>query len=217
MPLPHTWRTKRIPAWAKITYATALLVIVPIYAFEHGLANFLWFSNVALILAAVATVLEHKKLASMIAVGVLIPELAWNFDLFIALVTGSHPLGLTRYMFQADIPLIARLLSLYHVILPPLLIYLLYQLGYHHHAWRTQIILGWAVLLATYTLTDPQANINWAFGPGEEPQTFTHPLAWLAIILIAYPLLIVLPTHAILRLIFKTPPQPCAQNQPHDP
>src|SRR5690606_41616555 len=65
-----------------ITLALALLftamtaVIVPIYYREHGPANFLWFSDIALFGMTIALWLESPLIASMMAVGVLLPEAA---------------------------------------------------------------------------------------------------------------------------------------------
>ncbi|MFA9479464.1 hypothetical protein ACERK3_14340 [Phycisphaerales bacterium AB-hyl4] len=179
-----------------------MLLLVPVYAVVHGWANFLWFSNVALLVTFVAVWVESRRLVSMMAVGVLLPEAAWNVDFLLGLVAGWQPLELTAYMFDEDLSAMVRSLSLFHVALPVLLVWLVWRLGYDVRAWRWQVGLGWGVLLLTYLISEPTANINWVFGPGEEPQQWMPAAAWLGVMLVIYPLVIVLPTHALLRWLF---------------
>src|SRR5262249_12211831 len=47
-----------------------------------------------------------------------LPELAWNLDFFVRLTTGATFMGLSGYMFDRNIPLFIRALSLFHVGLP---------------------------------------------------------------------------------------------------
>jgi hypothetical protein len=89
-------------------------------------------------------------------------ELGWNLDFLV----GGRLTGLAGYRFDTRMPLHLRSLSLFHVALPPLLLWLLRRLGYDHRALLTQTVLTWVVLPATYRLTDCKENVNWAFGPG---------------------------------------------------
>jgi hypothetical protein len=58
------------------------------------------------------------------ALAVVLPELAWNLDFFGRLFTGRHRLGRARYMFESDTSLLLRGLSLFHVVLPLLLLWI---------------------------------------------------------------------------------------------
>jgi hypothetical protein len=82
------------------------------------------------------------------------------------------------------------------------MIYLLRRLGYDRRALMAQTLLIWIVLPATYLLTDPASNVNFAFGPGREPQTWLHPLLYLAAVMILLPAVICLPMHLLLRRLF---------------
>src|SRR5205814_618349 len=64
-----------IPLWIKVAYTLMVAVIVPVYLAYYGPANFLWFSDVALVVTGVALWLESPLLVSMMTVGVLLPEL----------------------------------------------------------------------------------------------------------------------------------------------
>src|SRR5215510_11496420 len=84
-----------MPLWFKIAYTLFVCFLVPIYWRRYGPANFLWFSDIALLVTLPALWLESPLLASMMAVAVTLPELAWNVDFFVRLTTGASFMGLS--------------------------------------------------------------------------------------------------------------------------
>jgi hypothetical protein len=94
--------------------------------------------------------------------------------------------GLTSYMFDKQYPLWLRGISLFHLALPPTLIWMLWKFGYDPVAFPLQIALTWAVLLFCYAFTDPEKNINWVFGPGEKPQKKIPRLQYFAILMVVH-------------------------------
>ena len=188
-----------IPLWIKIAYTLMVAVIVPVYLAYYGPANFLWFSDVALIVTGVALWLESPLLVSMMTVGVLLPELLWNVSLFTRLLTGVRVSGLADYMFDTRIPKWIRALSLFHVVLPVLMLWMLHRLGYDPRALPAQTALAWVILPLTYAVTKPEDNINWVYGPGARPQRQISPPLYLAFVLIFFPLIVYVPTHLLLR------------------
>ena len=56
-----------IPLWLKITYTLFVSSVVPVYWRRYGPANFLWFSDIALLVTVPALWLESPLLASMMA------------------------------------------------------------------------------------------------------------------------------------------------------
>ncbi len=187
-----------IPLWIKVAYTLMVAVIVPVYLAYYGPANFLWFSDVALIVTGVALWLENPLLVSMMTVGVLLPELLWNVTLFTRLVTGIRVSGLADYMFDTRIPKWIRTLSLFHVVLPVLMLWMLHRLGYDPRALPAQTALAWVILPLTYAVTKPEDNINWVYGPGARPQRQISPPLYLAFMLILFPLIVYVPTHLLL-------------------
>ena len=176
-------RAHEFPTWLKWAYLCFVLVLVPVYAVEHGLRNFLWFSNVALLLGLVGVWTENRLVISTQAVSVSLLEIGWLVDFFGALVRGGESIyGLTAYMFDAALPLYLRLLSLYHVVLPFLLLWLLWRGGYDRRALRVWLPVGWGILLLAYA-GPGERNVNWIYGvPGEN--TFgLPPLVWLAVVM----------------------------------
>jgi len=192
-----------IPLWIKLSYTAFVVVTVAIYAVKYPLWNFLWFSDIALIATVPALWLESSLLASMMLVGVLLPELFWNAIFFWRLLTGQRLAGLADYMFDPAKPLHVRAISLFHVFLPILLLWMIARLGFDSDALVGQTLLAWIVLPLTYRLADSKVeNVNWVFGWTAQPQKSMPPLAYLGLVMIGFPLLIYLPTHLLLQRLF---------------
>jgi hypothetical protein len=194
-------RAPFIPLWLKLGYVVAVPVIGAVYWRAYGPQNYLWLSDIALALTAAAVWTGSRRLASMPAVGVLPLELAWFADF----LSGGRLFGLAAYMYDPELSVYLRSLSLFHLALPPTIIWLLWRLGYDRRAVLYQLPLTWLAFIGAYGLADPGENINWVYGPGE-PQDWMPPLAWFALVMVAYPLLVMLPMHFILDRLF--PPRP---------
>lgn len=191
-----------IPLWIKLAYTAIVLVTVAVYSVKYPLGNFLWFSDIALLITTAALWLESPLLASMVAVGTLLPEILWNASFFGQLVSGRRVSGLTDYMFDESLPRYLRALSLFHVVLPVLLLWLIARLGYDARALAAQTALAWVVLPLTYWLTDPKLNVNWVYGWGAKPQQRIPPLLYLALLMAGFAALIHYPTHLVLQRFF---------------
>jgi hypothetical protein len=107
-----------IPLGLKIVYTVFVCALVPIYWRQYGPANFVWFSDIALLALVPALWLENALLVSMMAVSVVFFEALWNADFFFHLSTGKSLIGLSAYMFDPKIPLFTRGLSCFHIVLP---------------------------------------------------------------------------------------------------
>jgi hypothetical protein len=108
-------------------------------------------------------------------------------------------------MFDGRKPLFLRALSLFHVVLPALLLWAVHRLGYEPRALAFQTVAALVILPVTYALTDPADNINWVYGPGRKPQTWTSPRAYLALVMLFFPVVIYLPTHLLLSALSGRP------------
>jgi len=190
-----------IPAWIKLPYTIFVCVLVPIYWRHHGPANFLWFSDIALFVTLVAIWLENSLLTSMQAVSVLLLELVWTIDFVARLIFKVEVTAITKYMFKREIPLYVRGLSLFHLWLPPLLLWMVYRLGYDRRAWLAQTLLAGIVLIVCYCFTDRSQNVNWVFGLWGKAQSRMPPALYLVLLMAAFSVGIYLPSHFLLLAI----------------
>ena len=191
---------RSLPLWLKVVYTLFVGVLVPTYWYHYGFADsFLWISSLALLVTLAAVWIESPLLASMQLVSALLLELMWIFDYVVQLTTGVQLVGRAGYMFNTEKPLFVRGLSLFHAVIPFLLLWLVYRLGYDRRAWIVQTVFAWLLLPFCFLFTDPAKNINWVRGPGPEPQKLVSPGVYLAAQMAFLPLCIYLPTHLVLR------------------
>jgi hypothetical protein len=149
------------------------------------------------LLITVGLWLESRFILSWQAVGLVVFEILYDIDLLVALVSGHHATGGTEYMFDPNIPLLVRSLGLYHFVVPILLLWAVFRLGYDGRGWKWQIVLM-AIVVPICSFWHPEDNINFARGIGHEQHLIP---GWLFVIgyLIVVPLVIYWPTHALLQ------------------
>lgn len=191
-----------LPVWLKIAYSAFVVVLVRAYLRQYGAGNFLWFSDVALLLGCVALWLEHPLLASMQAIAVVVIESLWIVEFAVRLTTGARLTGLTGYMFDASISKFVRALSLFHVWLPIVLVWMVWRLGYDGRAFMYQTLLGSTVLVASFFLTSPRENVNLVHRWGR----FRGASA-LACTLLTSPLVLFLPAHLVFSYVMPSIPR----------
>ena len=192
-----------IPLSPKVAYTLFVCALVPIYWRQYGPANFLWFSDIALLALVPALWLENVLLVSMMAISVVFFEALWNIDFFFRLLTGKSLIGLSAYMFDPKISLFIRGLSCFHIVLPLLLLWTLHRLGYDHRAFVWQTIVALVVLPLSYLVSNPQENVNWVYGFGENPQRILPPSLFVIFLMLLFPLAVYLPTHLLFVRIFR--------------
>jgi hypothetical protein len=188
------------PLWITIPYTLFVIVLVPFYWREYGPGNFLWFSDIALFAVLFALWTCNRLAYSMMAVGVLPLEVAWTADFLL----GGNLIGLAAYMWDAEELLHMRLLSGFHLFLPPLMIWMLIRQGYDRRAFFAQTVFAWIVLVLSWLLTTPEENINWVhgLGPGPDAETILHPVLYLVLYMLLLPIGFLL-THLILKRLFR--------------
>lgn len=187
----------KLPFTLKIGHTLFLLLLVPVYGTAYGVSHFLWFSDLALFLVLGALWLESRVLAGMAALAALLPGAAWISAFLVRLFGGPEFPGI-GYMFDPEKPLLLRLLSLFHLFLPPLLFWLVRRLGYDPRALPAQTLFAWGVLLGLFFFSEIESNVNFVFGFGGVlvgGGSFVH----LLFLLTAFPLLVYLPTHLMLK------------------
>jgi len=188
-----------IPIAFKLAYTAFVLYVVAVWWKHYGWKNFLWFSDIAFIGAVPALWLENSALASILTVAVLLPELLWNVDYVGRLLLRRRITGLTDYMFEPERPLILRALSLFHVPLPLVLLWMVAAYGYAGRvALPGAIVLAAVVLPWSRSVGGATENINWTYGPGARRSTLPGP-AYVALLFGVFVVLVFVPTHLLLR------------------
>ncbi|MGD0759314.1 MAG: hypothetical protein ABR921_10440 [Candidatus Sulfotelmatobacter sp.] len=163
----------RVPLWLKIAWTVWLIAWAPIYWSHYGLQNFLFFCDIGNILIGIGLWLESP------------------------LIFGHHVIGGTEYMFNPDLPLFMRLLSLFHVVTPPLLVWAIWRLGYDPRGWKWQTVTCWIVVPINY-FWRPEYDVNWARGLFFRDQHVVPGVVYLLAYLVLVPLVIYFPTHRLL-------------------
>jgi hypothetical protein len=185
-----------------VSFTLFVLVLVPIYWKQYGPGNFLWFSDIGLLLTVPALWMESSLLASMVLISIGLLELMWVLDFLARLTAGVSVTGLSAYMFDPEISLSIRALSLFHIVLPIIVVWIVSKLGYDGRAFIAQSALAWVVLSMSYLLTKPSENVNWVYGFGGESQRRMSSRLHLVLLMLLFPLVIYLPTHLVLSAVF---------------
>jgi len=188
----------RVPLWLKIGWTLWLLVWAPIYWRQYGAQNFLFFCDIGNVLIGIGLWLESALVFSWVACGLLFFQTLYTIDLAGTLLLERHLIGGTEYMFDPGLSLLIRLLSLFHVVTPPLLLWAIWRLGYDARGWKFQTAMAWIVVPINHYWR-PEMDVNWARGLFFREQHAIPHLAYLLIYLIAVPAFVYFPSHLFLQ------------------
>lgn len=206
-----------LPLWLKVSYTLWMAVWGVLYWIENGPQNFLWFCDLANWITLAGLWLESPLLLSASLVGVALGQVGWALDFFGRMAFGFHPIGGTEYMFDPATPLWLRALSLFHLWMLPLLIWLVSRTGYDRRGFVLQSAIALVVLPVSFWFGARAENLNWVWGPFGVEQTWMPAWLWLVCTVVLYPLVLFYPAHraAQARLPAARPaPEPAAQPSP---
>lgn len=189
--------TAKVPVWARVCSLLWLAFWTPVYWRIWGAQNFLHVCDIAVMLTCVGLLFSNSLLLSSQAVSSILTDLLWDADAGWRLFTG-HPLtGGTDYMWDAHYPLWARLLSLFHIIWPVVLICSLVRVGYDRRGFSLQAAIAAGAVFAA-RFANPSDNINYAFRDPLFQRSFGPAPLHLVIIWLGLIILIYLPVHLLL-------------------
>lgn len=199
-PVPDARDRPALPGWLRVPYTVLAGTAVAVYAGFPGTLPY-WFADVALLASALALWYRQRLLASMMALAVLVPALAAYGGLVALLLGGVDPFGLARSLFPTEAPLPLRLASLAAAVLPLVLAWLVYRLGYDPRALRAQTLLGAAVLILGAMLAPV---LDGARGGSLElaaalREAWLPAWLWIAVLALLYPVVVYLPAHLLLQ------------------
>jgi hypothetical protein len=138
------------------------LVWFSTYAQVWGWANFLHVCDVAVILTVAGLWWGNAPLLSSQALNAILANALWCLDVGWRVLLGRHFVGGTEYMWDTGVPLWIRLFSLYHLVLPPVLVWSLWRVGYDRRGFPLQAGIL-AVVLAISRFFGAELNLNFAF------------------------------------------------------
>ena len=184
----------RVPLWLKVGWTVWVLAWVPFCWKQYGAQTFFYFCDLGNFFIAVALWMESALIFSWQATGLLVFQTLYTVDLISAFFFRKHIIGGTEYMFDVTVPLFVRLLSLFHVVMPPLLLWAIWRLGYDKRGWRYQTLTAWIVVPINY-FWKPEDDVNWARGLFFREQHVVPGLLYLLAYLLVVPLMVYFPTH----------------------
>ena len=202
---------KTIPVW--IRYLAILFLALWFAAYWHawGPANFLHLCDIAVILTCIGLWTNNALLLSSQAVSSVLIDIVWTLDVAARLIFGRHLIGGTEYLFDGSTPLWVRLLSLFHIVLPCILLWSLSRLGYDRRGWKLQSAILPPVLLASRFVT-PDQNLNFAVNDPFLHRSYGPAPLHLAITFLFLVVVVYLPTHLFFSRLF---PPPSAGSRDH--
>lgn len=194
----------KLPEWIRWGALVWLVFWMAVYWRYWGAANFLHLCDIAVIVTCIGLWSNNARLLSSQAVGSLVVDAIWTLDAGWRFFLGRHLTGGTEYLFDARYPLWIRLLTLFHLVTPLLLLWALYRMGYDRRGWVLQSGIAVAAF-AGARFTPPELNINFAFSDpffnrAWGPAPMHVAISALVLIVIAY-----LPTHLCLKHFFAPP------------
>lgn len=178
-----------------------LLILIPAYWKAFGPDNFFWLSDIGLFLTVIGLWCQSSLLISTAIILTFPLDIIWVIDFILRLITRKNGLGIVDYMFNSKFPIFTRSLSLFHIFLPILWFWCLLMWGYNQKALWLAIMIVWLIFPLTYFLANPAKNINWVhYAPILNKKIAST--WWRCILFILFPLLIILPMHVLLSVLF---------------
>ena len=195
---PHAFPVLR---WVAVVW---MAVWLPTYVMVWGWANLLHLCDAAVILTCAGLWWGNARLLSGQAVSALLPGLLWLFNVSWRFATGHFLVRGTEYMWSAHYPLWVRLLSFFHAVLPVVLLWALWKLGYDRRGLAIQAGIAAVLLLAGRALS-PALNMNYAYRDPVFNRAWGPPAVQVALTLIGTVVLLYWPTHRMLKELFREP------------
>jgi len=187
----------RVPNWIRWGGVVWLVIWAPSYWRTWGPVNFLHLCDIAVFLTCIGLWRSDSLLLSSQAVGSILADAMWCLDAGGRLFFGRHLFGGTEYLWDAHYSLFSRMLSLFHVFLPFLLLWLVWQAGYDRRGWKLQAGIT-AALLIVSRFINPALNLNYAFSDPLFHRAWGPAPVHLLAILLGIVVLFYLPTHLLL-------------------
>jgi hypothetical protein len=194
----------KIPPWLRWAALLWLLVWFPVYRNTWGSVNFLHLCDLAVILGCIGLWSGSALLISSQAVASLLVGIAWTVGVAWEFFLGRPLIAGTEYLFDPRYPLWVRLLTMFHIVLPVVLLWALARTGYDRRGWALQSAITLVAFVAS-RFTPPEQNINFAFTDPFFHRAWGPAAAHVATIELFMIFVAYLPAHLLLRRFFPSP------------
>ena len=195
MPAAETSRVNfPVLKWIALAW---LVIWIPAYWRTWGWQNFLHLCDIAVILSCLGIIFGSRLLISSQALATLVTGLLWGLDAGWHVVFHHSLIGGTEYLWDAAVPLWVRLLSLFHLALPILLVILCARIGYDRRALAFQSAITLCVMIISRWMGSA-GNLNYVFLDPIFHRALGSAALHMSIIFAGTVLLFYLPAHALL-------------------
>lgn len=152
-----------VPRWLKLAALAWVGAWIPIYLVYYGWTDFLHLSDIAIAITAVGLWTSSRLLLSSQLLSTLLVESIWTVDVVWAALTHHYLIPGVEYLWDRQYPLWLRMMTFYHIVVPLLLLWVIWRMGYDRRALKLQATIGAAALIAGRLWGGPVDNINFAF------------------------------------------------------
>ena len=129
--------------------------------FYLEVASFLWLCYLSLILIGAGMIFRSSYLIVMQLNIVFIPLVFWNVDFFYQLFSKKSLYGITDYFFTGGLNSLGSFVSLQHIYILPLSVYIVYRLGVKdRRIWIASFIEVLIVFFASLFFSSASENAN---------------------------------------------------------
>ena len=224
--LDRSTQSPRIPLAIKLVFSAFVAFHLWVNLHFYGPMNYLWLCDIAVLTTAISLWTENSLLLSMTAISFLGPAGIWITDIASHLMSSHDWWGVSSYLGDPQLPLSLRCASLFHVWMPFLLFYSLYQLRYDRRAFWAQTVVTIIVLILSRLISDPPPahslhdviNVNCVYGRSDQArQTKLPDWLYLCKLIAKGWLCLYLPLHLILRWAFKARSARVVKWEPESP
>jgi hypothetical protein len=188
----------KIPDYARWFAIFWLLIWIPAYWHTWGLGNFVQLCDIAVLLTCIGLWTGSALLISSQAISSILIDAAWALDAGWRLFSGHHLTGGTEYLFDPQYPLPVRMLSLYHLAMPVILLWALSRLGYDRRGLQLQCAIVPLSFVAA-RFESPQKNMNFAFTDPFFHQSWGYAPVHVAVSIVFMIVVVYYPTALLLR------------------
>jgi hypothetical protein len=201
----------KLPLWIRWLALLWLVFWFTVYWRSWGPLNFLHLCDISEILACIGFAADSALLISSQAVASLVVDVAWGLDAGWTVVFGHHLIGGTEYLFDPSHALWVRLLSLFHLALPVLLLWAVHRQGYDRRGFPLQLAIALPAFIAS-RFAPPAQNINYAFTDPFFHRSWGPAPVHVVVIFLFMLVVPYLPTHLVLKRLFPPPATRDARN-----